>query len=280
MKNRFPSLFRKVPEKEIKREPSLEERAHAFQEKLKDPNYFPSYAELRPLADSFSNEEGDSVFPTREDGIRDFAVNNHIFEVFTQEYIEKFSGYLKERIANLSSGDEPITILEVGAGNGKLSHLLKDSMKDLVASGKVKLVATDSGDWEIDSPWENVEKLEVKDALKKYHPNIVISSWMPHGEDWTKDFREEKSVKEYVLIGPYGPCGSDATWEHTRPEFEKMYGDKELAKKMQPSSFDRDGFIRTDHGELSEYQISRLDIGGEAKTISEWRSGTTSFIKS
>lgn len=51
--------------------------------------------------------------------------------------------------------------------------------------------------------------MDYKEALKKYKPDIVISSWMPYTEDWTKDFRTFSSVKEYILIGEpdNGCCG-------------------------------------------------------------------------
>ena len=75
----------------------------------------------------------------------------------------------------------------------------------------------------------SVERLSVVSSLEKYRPMrvsssthsdgevlttpqsrlIVLCSWMPPGQDWTKDFRNERQVEEYILIGEAddGTCG-------------------------------------------------------------------------
>lgn len=52
-------------------------------------------------------------------------------------------------------------------------------------------------------------------ALAAHEPQIVLSSWMPMGRDWTAAVRRTPSVREYVLIGEadYGICGDPwLTW--------------------------------------------------------------------
>ena len=63
-------------------------------------------------------------------------------------------------------------------------------------------MATEDWSWSI-KPKANVENLSVMEAMKKYSPYtiesdstfrrqhvIVLCSWMPMAEDWTKAFRD------------------------------------------------------------------------------------------
>lgn len=276
MKSPFESFRPKTPEAER----TLELESQRLQEKLKDPNYLPSYTEIKPIIDSLTDEDGGSRLPEAQKREWDQLMRDeHIYEIFTEEYINGLSKYLKTRIEELLKTGRVRTILEVGAGSGKLTHLLSERLKDLLEEQDIKLVATDSGSWKVNDSFQNVERLDVKSALDKYHPEIVISSWMPPRIDWATDFRSESNVREYILIGPTGPTGSDDTWEKTRSEFEEMYGDKDLAAEMQPTSFDRDNFAWVRHDDLEKFQLSRLDINGGAKAISEWRSETNSFVR-
>ncbi len=122
-----------------------------------------------------------------------------IFQFWFKEYVDGLAEYLLTRYGNQQ-------ILEVGAGDGMLSHLLKGR--------GVNIVATDSGRWKIST--DLIEKLTYKQAIKKYKPVVIIVSWMMLGEDWTPDFRRAKSVQEYIVIGEGegGCCGQESVF-HT-----------------------------------------------------------------
>ena len=60
-----------------------------------------------------------------------FFFSNHpnkVCEVFTQEYVRGLADYLAHRIASLLEGGlKKVTITDIGAGNGRLTHFLKVS---------------------------------------------------------------------------------------------------------------------------------------------------------
>lgn len=209
---------------------------------LSEPYWLPSVKELRPVVDSFTNEKGIFKLSEQERNLwLDFLRNekNPVFEIYTKEYIEGLSKYIIGQSEKYKGNEgDKVFVLEVGAGNGKLSYFLKQEISKGMENS-ITLKATDfpTEYYTISSPYNNVEKLSYQKALEKYQPNIVLCSWMMAEEDWSKDFRETSSVKEYILIGPEGPCGTDETWHDIPVEF----GVEELE-------------------ELSELQVSRLDI--------------------
>lgn len=132
-----------------------------------------------------------------------------VYELFTDEYVTALAHHLKGKKL----------ILEVGAGSGRLAHLLRQKM-----SHRTQIVATDSGGWRkmrglkpVNYP---VDQIPYDQALEKYKPDAVLSSWMPMGSDWTEKFRAQSSVVEYVLIGEPGCVGK--TWE-SWGEFSSQY---------------------------------------------------------
>lgn len=183
----------------------------------------------------------------------DFYMEHGLYEGLTVEFVEALAGYLEERICALQARTgKPVTLLEVGAGDGRLSHFLKKELDKRGVAG-YRIVATDAmgGQWQI-RPLYPVQREVVDMALWDFQPQIVLTSWMPRNEDWTEYMRHEPSVDEYVLIGPKdsGLCGlDDATWgrgirEGTSPPYEK------------------DGFERVDLPELSALQMGQKDRDG------------------
>ena len=118
------------------------------------------------------------------------------------------------------------TILDVSAGDGRLTYFLRLAMREIVGGacgqrgGRSRnsselpvVVATNDGSWK--APIYNgeivrddnndiacrhmlrgVERLTVIESLEKYGPRtttenlclIVLCSWIPLGRDWTADF--------------------------------------------------------------------------------------------
>lgn len=93
-----------------------------------------------------------------------------------------------------------------------------------------------------------VEKLDHRQTLKKFKPELVICSWMSMQVDLTEDFRRTKQVQEYILIGEveYGVSGKpQETWGLNTEGSEAQYV--------------REGFQRIDLERLSLWQIARSD---------------------
>lgn len=113
-----------------------------------------------------------------------------VFEFFTADYVDALASLLDGKI------------LEVGAGDGMLTQHLRDR--------GLNVVATDDKSWRIPS---TVEELSCRAALQKYEPSHVLASWMPDGDDWTKDMRATPSVQKIVLIGDTEATGHQwHTW--------------------------------------------------------------------
>lgn len=257
-------LGKKDTTESSKKEGTPEFTPEIFRQKLSDPFWLPHYNDIVKTVDSLTTKDGFFALSQEELEKWDKVIFNNtgipVFEVWTKEYIEHFSNYLLDRANVLGATKEnPTVILEVGAGDGKLSYFLTQQLKKS-GTDTIKIFTTgyDNDVFQIKSPYNNVEKLSEKEALKKYNPSIVICSWMLNNVDWTPDFRNTKSVQEYILIGPEGPCGTEETWYATPDDFKVIV-----------------------HPDISEFQISRTDILYGSKKIeqTDYISETTSFIR-
>ena len=238
----FKEFFQKPKEELSSQEKTKEELKKKFQ----DPSFLPTHKEIATAfgAKKAFSEEWHNLFHNEE---------NHIFELFNEEYINALGDYLLERVKNIEAEkDEPIIILEIGAGNGRLTHFLKEKLEEKCPNNKVKFIATDSNEGmpemkiKADFPVENFDQ---KDALKKYNPQIVLSSYMPYDKDFTEDFRNTKSVEEYILIGEIPCCGK--LWE--------TWGDDTERNTDEFPPHELDGFDRYYLEELKEYQLCQSD---------------------
>ena len=235
-------------EKSTQPQESEEElKPEKLREKLKNPSYLPNH------------EDVPKAFETREEW-QEFCWDKKkpTYEFLNKEFIDAFSNYLSQRAEELGATEEnPVTVLEAGAGNGRLAHFVQQALEKVIP-GKTKIIATDSGEWGI-KPDFPVEIIKQEKALEKHRPDIVIVSWMPWEEDWTAGFRARDSVKEYLLIG--GDCCGD-DWE--------TWGASLDDKKEKP--YEKDGFAQERLDEISSHQICRTDDIGDYE-----HSSTVSF---
>jgi len=139
-----------------------------------------------------------------------FSNANHLFEYLTIEYMRDLSRSIK-RLCEFQGYNK---ILEVGAGGGRLTHFLRESLCD----NGIKVVATDDGSWHLFDnmkKFSSVYKMGYNKAIKRFSDSqtVILSCWMPYGEDWTPEFR--KAGLPYVIIGEGedGCVGSDSMWE-------------------------------------------------------------------
>ncbi len=256
MKNPF-ERWQKAPAEPNKEKSEDELTLEEMCEKLHDPAYLPSHAVLSKHLENFKGFEG--IEHPLWNKWNDLACNdeNPIFEIWTEEYINALADYLAERVQELGGTEEnPVVILEVGAGNGRLTHFLKEKIHQ-TASQKVKVIASDSGLREIAQNFP-VENLSHTDALAVHRPRIVIFSWMPSGEDYTADFRSIPEVDEYILIGETdGGCsGNDETWGRST----EFYADDGEVMERELPAYEVDGFEKIRKEVLSDLQLSRADI--------------------
>ncbi len=187
---------------------------------MSDPLYLPTLAELKiafPLSESYPT---DSVeFPWITPSYGKFQTELHNFQVYTQEFIASLAIYLAERIkVTYDTTSQTVLLLEVGAGDGRLTHFLKPKLAELIAADQLVCRAVDTKEWEENKQTNvssEVEKLDYLTALTLAagQPTIVISCWMTCFGEWTADFRRAPQVFEYLLIGDaFRTAGFGADW--------------------------------------------------------------------
>lgn len=148
------------------------------------------------------------------------SMDKQYFQFWMKEYVDGLAEYIKNYNYN--------NVLEVGAGNGELSRLLRER--------GINIVATDNGSWYRSKMPNDVKRLKYQTAIEKYKPDLIICSWMPFQQDWTPDFRNS-TAKEYLLIGEIGGCCADT------------------------ESFDeKEGWIMTEGLDFDTYNVCKTDV--------------------
>ena len=102
-----------------------------------------------------------------------------------------YSRTLIEALVELIAGR---SCLEIAAGDGTLTRFLKGQ--------GVKITATDNHGWskQVQYP-EWVVKLDAREALASYLPQVVICSWPPSQNDFERYVFATPSVQLYIVIG-------------------------------------------------------------------------------
>jgi len=162
---------------------------------------------------------------------------NNIFQLWNKEYIETVS----EAILNLVGED---LVLEVAAGDGMLSHWLREY--------GVNIKATDNMSWHQQNDAHDdrkrrfhrptqihseVEELDGISAIRKYNPRMVIASWIEYCSELDCEILDERP--EYLILigeGNGGCTGSTKFWgdewneDNKTPAYwtQKGYSEKEL----------------------------------------------------
>mmetsp|Transcript_48533 Transcript_48533/g.97643 ORF Transcript_48533/g.97643 Transcript_48533/m.97643 type:complete len:412 (-) Transcript_48533:232-1467(-) len=230
--------------------------------------------------------------------------SHETFEFLTNEYVSGLAAHIwggqKERSAKAAAAherggtssapsiEETVTVLELGAGDGRLSHFLRPKLASSLPTSAFRVVATDNGSWKLKGAGKlaategfvKVEKLDFAAALAKHAPQVVLTSWMPMGQDWTEAIRATPSVQEYILIGEAdgGCCGHNwKTWGNSN--FIES-GEENSGDETQPlAPFVADGWTRHDVTALSQLQLSRFDseeFVGSSCTVSFKRKAEAS----
>lgn len=134
-----------------------------------------------------------------------WATHHMIYQVPNIEFVQGLSNKIKDIEAR--------KILEVGSGRGIICRHVSNILNE-------KIILTDSYNWK---NYEFIEHEEYADVLKRtyieaieeFKPDLIIASWIPYNECWTKDFRKYPFVKGYILIGEGRGCatGSEEDWD-------------------------------------------------------------------
>ncbi|MDD5300872.1 MAG: hypothetical protein PHD65_10300 [Gallionella sp.] len=102
--------------------------------------------------------------------------------------------YSRELIEALAEMIGSRSCLEIGAGDGTLSRFLK--------TRGVPITATDNHSWNNAVAYsDEVIKLDAREALGSYAPEVVICSWPPSQNDFERQVFNTPGVQLYIVIG-------------------------------------------------------------------------------
>lgn len=128
--------------------------------KILSIEYLPSYEEVLGLQKlMWANMTEESLF----NPWFDFCARREVFQVLNVEFVDALADELRKFGA--------VPLIEICAGNGKLSyHLSKKG---------ISIVATDDYSWEL-SDGEYVQRATHMSALMECAPRVVVGSWIPY----------------------------------------------------------------------------------------------------
>ncbi len=150
-------------------------------EKILSIGELPTYAEAEALLRLFYRKYKGS----HADKWEKFCNASGIYNIWNVEFVKT----LAEEIRRLGS----FPIVEICAGNGKLSYHLRKAGIDIKA--------TDSQGYD---PF--VEEHDHAKTLKKYKPQVVVASWSPK-DRISHDVLDYPTVNHYLHIGNPDMCG-------------------------------------------------------------------------
>ena len=168
----------------------------------------------------------------------DWANRHMVYQIPNVEFVQGLANKIRDIDAK--------TILEVGAGRGIISKYVGNVLNK-------KIILTDSyGWWKYYGRTKNIELADVLkrtyiDAIEEFEPDLIIASWIPFDECWTKDFRKYPFVKGYLLIGE-GKGGATGCLEDWDADWKMQYLE-------DVSNY---GICKTDHGFHMEESIFRI----------------------
>ncbi|GMI11564.1 hypothetical protein TrRE_jg8542, partial [Triparma retinervis] len=109
-----------------------------------------------------------------------------LYELLSVGHLERLRDLLEE------VRGEGGKVLEIGAGDGRLTRGLRDVMEGVEVQG------TDDGTWGINGP--GVERKGYREALEGVgRDDCVVVAWMPQGVDWTGEIRRRGLTKTVLF---------------------------------------------------------------------------------
>lgn len=144
--------------------------------------------------------------------------------------------YSRELIGELTKLIAGRSCLEIGAGDGTLTKFLNNQ--------GVEIIATDNYGWSkaVKYP-EWVIKMDAREALGKYAPEVVICSWPPAQNDFEKFVFSTPSVQLYIVIGSRHTFAFGNWKDYKLQSKFTLEEDKKLAKLLLPPELESAVYI-------------------------------------
>jgi len=152
-------------------------------------------------------EEVDAVLvkcdPMRSGDFRSYSVG--VNYLWREDAIKKFGFSIpcSEVVEVITKGSP---ILEVGAGSGYWSRLLRQAGADVVCTD---IGEGQHGNYQI-TVGEDVERISAQDAVRKYPERNVFVSWPSYSMQWAFEMAKEiQSGRTLFYIGEWHGCTAD-----------------------------------------------------------------------
>ncbi|MFA7240469.1 MAG: hypothetical protein WC091_10180 [Sulfuricellaceae bacterium] len=135
--------------------------------------------------------------------------------------------YSQPLIAALANRVASRICLEIGAGDGALTRFLKNR--------GVQITATDNHSWKHAVTYPDwVVKLDAREALSVYAPEVVICSWPPSQNDFECQVFSTPSVQLYIVIGSRHRIAFGNWSDYRQQTAFDMEEDKKLGSLVLP----------------------------------------------
>jgi hypothetical protein len=126
--------------------------------------------------------------------------------------------------------------LEIGAGDGTLTRFLKGR--------GVEITATDSHGWSQSVAYPDwVVKLDAREALATYKPEVVICSWPPAQNDFERHVFTTPSVQLYIVIGSRHQFAFGNWKDYRQQGIFDLEEDKRLSAMLLPPELESAVYI-------------------------------------
>lgn len=128
--------------------------------------------------------------------------------------------------------------LEIAAGDGTLSRFLKQR--------GVTVTASDDYSWQHSVSYpEWVVKMDAREALSQYSPEVVICSWPPAGNAFERQIFRTRSVKLYILITSRHRHAA-GNWDvYRQQQFFTLREEPSLSRMVLPPEIDAAVYLFT-----------------------------------
>jgi len=126
--------------------------------------------------------------------------------------------------------------LEIAAGDGTLTRFLADC--------GVRITATDDYSWKHEVKYPGfVVRMDAREALREYTPEVVLCSWPPAGNAFEQLVFRTKSVKLYIVVSSRHRFAA-GNWDHylQQSAFEREE-DEALSRLVLPTELDAAVYI-------------------------------------
>ncbi|MBI2101367.1 hypothetical protein HYT53_02045 [Candidatus Woesearchaeota archaeon] len=149
-------------------------------EKIKDVGRLPTYEEVQYFLRAVSENKG---------GIR-----SKLGLIYPHDSYSIYTGEFVDELASVIRGLNEHPIIEICAGNGKLSYHLRKRGLEIKATDDYSLK-------EIERQEELVERATHNEALRRHQPRIVLGSWIPNQTRIGFDVLGFPTVGYFIDIG-------------------------------------------------------------------------------